>query len=132
MIKNFIYFLISIFIASCINNKKSNIDINRLSKIDNMINKEIENNNIPGAVLLVGDEKKVIYQKAYGIKNPITKEKYKIDDIFRIASMTKAITSIAVIKLWEEGKIGLDDPIEKYIPEFKDIKILKSFNEKDS
>ena len=46
--------------------------------------------------------------------------------------MTKAITSIAVIKLWEEGKIGLDDPIEKYIPEFQDTKILKSFNQKDS
>ena len=126
----FLFLLLSFF--SCIQNKISYIDPERLSKIDKIINEEIEKNNIPGAVLLVGNEKKVIYQKAYGIKNPETKEEYKIDDIFRIASMTKAITSIAVIKLWEEGKIGLDDPIEKYIPEFKDTKILKSFNQKDS
>ena len=46
--------------------------------------------------------------------------------------MTKAITSVAVLKLWEDGKINLDDPIEKYIPEFKDTEILESFNEKDS
>ena len=126
----FLFLLLSFF--SCIQNKISYIDPERLSKIDKIINEEIEKNNIPGAVLLVGNEKKVIYQKAYGIKNPETKEEYKIDDIFRIASMTKAITSIAVIKLWEEGKIGLDDPIEKYIPEFKDTKILKSFNQEDS
>ena len=126
----FLFLLLSFF--SCIQNKISYIDPERLSKIDKIINEEIEKNNIPGAVLLVGNEKKVIYQKAYGIKNPETKEEYKIDDIFRIASMTKAITSIAVIKLWEEGKIGLDDPVEKYIPEFKDTKILKSFNQKDS
>ena len=132
MINYLYYFLLIISIISCTQNKRSYIDPERLSKIDNIINEEIEKNNIPGAVLLVGDEKQVIYQKAYGIKNPETKEEYKIDDIFRIASMTKAITSIAVIKLWEEGKIGLDDPIEKYIPEFKDTKIFKSFNEKDS
>ena len=46
--------------------------------------------------------------------------------------MTKAITSIAVLKLWEKGKIYLDDPIEKYIPEFKGVEIFESFNEKDS
>ena len=46
--------------------------------------------------------------------------------------MTKAITSIGVIKLWEKGKIGLDDPIEKYIPEFKNVQILDSYNKKDT
>ena len=46
--------------------------------------------------------------------------------------MTKAITSLGVIKLWEKGKIGLDDPIEKYIPEFKNVEILNSFNKKDT
>ena len=132
MLKYSTYLLFIILIFSCSQYKISYLDTERLSKIDNIINEEIEKNNIPGAVLLVGNERKIIYQKAYGIKNPVTKEKYKTDDIFRIASMTKAITSIAVIKLWEEGKIGLDDPIEKYIPEFKDTKILKSFNEEDS
>tara|TARA_Y100000591_G_scaffold87690_1_gene73959 strand:- start:1323 stop:2561 length:1239 start_codon:yes stop_codon:yes gene_type:complete len=104
----------------------------RLNNIDNIISSEIKENNIPGAVLLVGDHEKIIYQKSFGVKNPLTNEEYKVDDIFRIASMTKAVTSLGVIKLWERGLIGLDDPVEKYIKEFKDITILDSFNEDDS
>ena len=73
-----------------------------------------------------------MFTKAFGIKNPTTGEKYKTDDIFRIASMTKAITSLGVIKLWEKGLFGLDDPIEKYIPEFKGVGILDKFNPLDS
>ena len=56
----------------------------------------------------------------------------KKDTIYRIFSMTKAITSLGVIKLWEKGKIGLDDPIEKYIPEFKNVEILNYINKKDT
>ncbi len=51
---------------------------------------------------------------------------------FRIASQSKAITATAVMMLWEEGKFRLDDPISKYIPEFKDPQILATFNEADS
>lgn len=101
-------------------------------KIDSMINNEIEANNIPGAVILIGDEKGIIYHKSYGIKNPETNEEFKNDDIFRIASMTKAITSFGVMKLWEKGLIDFDDPIKKYIPEFEYVEILDSFNEIDS
>ena len=101
-------------------------------QIDSMISNEIEANNIPGAVILIGDEKGINYQKSYGIKNPETKEEFKNDDIFRIASMTKAITSFAVVKLWEKGLIDFDDPIKKYIPEFEYVEILDSFNEIDS
>ena len=101
-------------------------------QIDSMINNEIEANNIPGAVVLIGDEKGINYQKSYGIKNPETNEEFKKDDIFRIASMTKAITSFGVLKLWEKGLIDLDDPIKKYIPEFEYVEILDSFNESDS
>ncbi|MCK4992499.1 MAG: beta-lactamase family protein, partial [Bacteroidales bacterium] len=54
------------------------------------------------------------------------------DDIFRIASQTKAITSTAVMMLWEEGKFSLDDPISKFIPEFENAMIFDSFNEADS
>ena len=101
-------------------------------QIDSMINNEIEANNIPGAVVLIGDEKGINYQKSYGIKNPETNQEFKNDDIFRIASMTKAITSFGVVKLWEKGLIDFDDPIKKYIPEFEYVEILDSFNESDS
>ena len=83
--------------------------------IDNMITKEIDENNIPGAVVLIGNENEIIFQKSYGVKNPKTNEKYNYDDIFRIASMTKAITSFGVVKLWEKGLIEFDDPIKKYM-----------------
>jgi len=83
-------------------------------------------------VVLVAKNNQIIYKKAFGIKNPKTKDTYQIDDIFRIASMTKAITSIGIMKLWERGLIGLDDPIENYIPEFKNVGILDKFFPKDS
>ena len=126
MKKYILILLLSSVIFSCTENS-INYD-----QIDSMINNEIEANNIPGAVILIGDEKGINYQKSYGIKNPETNEEFKNDDIFRIASMTKAITSFGVIKLWEKGLIDFDDPIKKYIPEFEYVEILDSFNEIDS
>ena len=130
--KSKIYIFLVLLIIGCTNSNNTKIDLNRLNSIEELITKDIEQNNLPGAVVLVGDDKGIIYKRAFGVKNPETQEKYKDDDIFRIASMTKAITSIAVLKLWEKGKIYLDDPIEKYIPEFKGVEIFESFNEKDS
>ena len=126
MKKHILILLVFLVVFSCYENS-INYD-----QIDSMISNEIEANNIPGAVILIGDEKGINYQKSYGIKNPETKEEFKNDDIFRIASMTKAITSFAVVKLWEKGLIDFDDPIKKYIPEFEYVEILDSFNEIDS
>ena len=121
--------LIIFLILSCNENRKKLINYDQ---IDNMINNEIESDNIPGAVVLIGDEYEIYFQKAYGIKNPETKEKFNDDYIFRIASMTKAITAFAVVKLWEKGLIEFDDPIKKYIPEFEFVEIFDSFDETDS
>jgi CubicO group peptidase (beta-lactamase class C family) len=121
-----------LLVIGCTNSENSRIDLERLKVVEELLTDDINNNKIPGAVVLVGNEKEIVYQKAFGVKNPLTNEKYATDDIFRIASMTKAITSVAVLKLWEDGRINLDDPIEKYIPEFKDTEILETFNEKDS
>ena len=127
-----LYIFLVLLVIGCTNSENSRIDLERLKVIEELLTDDINNNKIPGAVVLVGNEKGIVYQKAFGVKNPLTNEKYATDDIFRIASMTKAITSVAVLKLWEDGKINLDDPIEKYIPEFKDAEILETFNEKDS
>tara|TARA_B100000609_G_scaffold12161_1_gene9391 strand:- start:210 stop:1433 length:1224 start_codon:yes stop_codon:yes gene_type:complete len=121
-----------LLVIGCTNSENSRIDLERLKVVEELLTDDINNNKIPGAVVLVGNEKGIVYQKAFGVKNPLTNEKYATNDIFRIASMTKAITSVAVLKLWEDGRINLDDPIEKYIPEFKDTEILETFNEKDS
>ena len=127
-----IYIFLVLLVIGCTNSENSRIDLERLKVVEELLTDDINNNKIPGAVVLVGNEKGIVYQKAFGVKNPLTNEKYATDDIFRIASMTKAITSVAVLKLWEDGKINLDDPIEKYIPKFKDAKILETFNDKDS
>ncbi len=127
--KKHIILILFFLIFSC---KEKSINPVNYDQIDIMINNEIESNNIPGAVILIGDEKGINYQKSYGIKNPETNEEYNNDDIFRIASMTKAITSFGVVKLWEKGLIDFDDPIKKYIPEFEYVQILDSFNENDS
>lgn len=104
----------------------------RLRRIDHMINEAIEKDQIPGAVALVARHGKIVYHKAFGLADAEAGRNFMTDDIFRIASQTKAITSTAVMMLWEEGKFRLDDPIAKYIPEFQDMFIFQSLNEADS
>ncbi|MFM1857654.1 MAG: hypothetical protein RLZ05_714 [Bacteroidota bacterium] len=87
-------------------------------KIDSIINAEIEQSNIAGGVAYVYHNNKVVHHKAYGFANIAAQTPMQVNSIFRIASQTKAIVSIAALQLVEKGKIGLDDPIEKYIPAF--------------
>ncbi len=98
----------------------------RLARIDAMCLKAIEDEDIPGVVALVARKGKIVYHKAFGTSDAKTKRRLQKDDIFRLASQSKAITATAVMMLWEEGKFQLDDPISKYIPEFKNPKVLDS------
>jgi CubicO group peptidase (beta-lactamase class C family) len=104
----------------------------RLKRIDAFLQKSVDQKEIPGAVALICRNGKIIYQKAFGSADNAAGRAMKTDDIFRIASMSKAVTSTAVMMLWEEGLFQLDDPISKYIPEFKDPSVLDTFNESDS
>ena len=138
--KKIIFALTIIFLVSGCSQTSSTFDLpenqgvssERLDRIDFYLNKAIKDNQIPGAVALIRRNNKIIYNKAFGYSDVENKIMYSTDDVFRIASMTKAVTSLAVLMLWEEGKFNLDDPIEKYIPEFKDLTILTDFNETDS
>ncbi|PKD16108.1 serine hydrolase [Salegentibacter salinarum] len=103
----------------------------RILKIEEMLKSAIDENQIPGAVALIARDGKIVFHEAYGEADASGKELEK-DAIFRLASQTKAITATAVMMLWEEGKFRLDDPVSKYIPEFKDPNILKDFKESDS
>lgn len=104
----------------------------RLARIDVMCEKAVSEGNIPGAIALVARHGKIVYWKAFGMADNQNSQPLKKDDIFRIASMSKSITSTAVMMLWEEGKFQLDDPISKFIPEFKNPQILKSFQYNDT
>lgn len=108
------------------------ISAERLARIDKMCEQEVANGNVPGIVSLIARNGKIVHWKAYGMAENQTGRKMKRDDIFRIASQTKAITSTAVMMLWEEGKFKLDDPISKYIPEFKNQQVLKTFQYSDT
>lgn len=104
----------------------------RLQRIDKLLTQYIDSGWMKGAAALVTQNGKVVYNKAFGQDkvNPATP--LKTDAIFRIASQTKAITSTAVLMLFEEGKFLLDDPISKYIPSFAKPQVLATFEQKDS
>jgi CubicO group peptidase (beta-lactamase class C family) len=104
----------------------------RLARIDDLLGQHVKDQNIPGAVALIVRNGKIVYHKAFGYSDMEKKSSLKKDDIFRIASQSKAITSLAVMMLWEEGKFLLDQPVSKYIPEFRNPRVLKSFNNEDT
>src|SRR5579871_6284499 len=92
----------------------------RLGSVDSIIQQAIADKNTPGAVLLVGHDGKVIYRKAYGERALEPKrEPMTLDTIFDLASLTKVIaTTTAVMQLVERGKVRLNDPVAKYLPQF--------------
>ena len=104
----------------------------RLARLDSVFGTLVADQRIPGAVVMLVKDGAVVVHKAYGVRDLGTKVPMRTDDIFRIASQTKAITSLAVMMLWEEGKFGLDDPIGRYLPEFRRQTLLTKFNAADS
>jgi len=104
----------------------------RLVRIDQMLQQAIDSGWIAGAVGFIARDGKIIYNKSFGVSDLETKSSMNSSNIFRIASQTKAITSVAVMMLFEEGKFLLDDPISKYIPEFSNPRVLDKFNDKDT
>lgn len=109
--------------------KSVGMSAERLARIDAICKESIEKNEIPGAVALVVRNGKIVYYKAFGMADNESGKELKRDAIFRIASQTKAITSTAIMMLWEEGNFKLDDPISKYIPEFKNEQVLDTLYE---
>jgi CubicO group peptidase (beta-lactamase class C family) len=110
----------------------SGFSADRLKRIDDQMNDWVKKGWVNGTVGLVIRNGKIVYYKAAGYNDIATKQAMKKDDIFRIASQTKAITSVAVMMLYEEGKFLLDDPISQYIPAYANETVLEKFNEADS
>jgi CubicO group peptidase (beta-lactamase class C family) len=104
----------------------------KLARIDALLQDYVDKGWVPGASALVARNGKIVYYKSFGFRNRDERTPLKRDDIFRIASQTKAITSVGVMMLMDEGKLLLDDPLSKYIPEFGNLRVLDQFNEKDT
>lgn len=97
----------------------------RLERIDTVMKEYIDGNKIAGATCLVSRHGKIAYFKSFGMADIETGTKMSNDSMFRICSMSKAITSTAVMILYEEGKFLLSDPVSKYIPEFANSVVME-------
>ncbi len=119
-------------IVPAVNPEAAGFSSDRLKRIDTMLQGYVNRERVNGVVGLLIRDGKIAYYKSFGYDDMTAKTPMKKDAIFRIASQTKAITSVAVMILYEEGKFNLDDPISNYIPEFKNPKVLDKFNKEDS
>ncbi len=87
-----------------------------LGRLSAALQDRVGSGHLPGAVALVARHGKVAWQEAFGVRDPASSEPMGTDAIFRIYSMTKPLVSVGVMMLWEEGRLMLSDPIEKYLP----------------
>lgn len=135
--------LIMLLAWSCTENKNNQelkpgtpasvqVSAERLNRIDSMIIQSIEDKWIAGAVGFIARDGKIIYNRAFGESDLENGTPMQTDAIFRIASQTKAIASIGLMMLFEEGKFLLDDPVSKYIPEFANPQVIDKYNPADT
>lgn len=94
-----------------------------LDKLSAALTERIARGHVPGVVALIARHGKVAYHEAFGRQDPTSDRPMNTDSIFRIYSMTKPIVSVAIMMLWEEGKLLLGDPIGKYIPAFNETTV---------
>jgi CubicO group peptidase (beta-lactamase class C family) len=102
----------------------------RLKRLSDVIQTDVDKAVIPGAVILLARNGKVAYFEAFGFQDREKQVPMKTDAIFRIASMTKPFTSLAIMMLVEEGRIQIGDPVSTYLPELKGLKVgIEKLNE---
>jgi CubicO group peptidase (beta-lactamase class C family) len=127
-------FLLFSLIVSCTPSENTSYfkyasDEELISALDEVMETQIETGRIAGGVVMISRGDSMIAEKAWGWKNREEAEPMETDHLFRIASMTKIITSTAILQLYEDGKLSLDDSVQKYIPEFSDPVVLTEYNE---
>lgn len=126
-----VFFLIFISLYGCVQQKTSlslsepekvGISSTGLIRIDSVMRRYVNENKLPGMITMIARKGNLVSFKEYGFMNE--GKPMRSDAIFRIASMTKPVTSVAIMILFDEGRLRLDDPVSKYIPEFKDLKVF--------
>lgn len=98
--------------------------LGRLDRITTFFKADTDSKRLPGAVVMIARHGKVVYHEAFGARDPATGAPMQRDSIFRIYSMTKPVTGVAVLMLMEEGKFRLSDPVSKYLPALKNPKVM--------
>ncbi|MFH6601953.1 serine hydrolase domain-containing protein [Maribacter algicola] len=110
------------------NSRQTSVSTTRLDKYEAFLKKEIADGKIPGAVSYIMKDGQMVHQAAYGYSNLEDKAAMQENQILHIMSMTKPIVSVAFMMLYEEGHFFLSDPVSKYLPQFKDLKVAKDVN----
>jgi CubicO group peptidase (beta-lactamase class C family) len=105
---------------------------NGTSEINAILQRAVQQGVVPGVVVMVANKDRVLYEGAFGLMDVGKQKPMQKDTIFRIASMTKPVTSVAVMMLQEQGKLSVEDPVSKYLPAFKDREVLANFNPADA
>ncbi len=109
--------------------QEAGLSSERLARLDAAITRAASERNVPGGVVLITRRGAVAHLSSFGLADRATRRPMREDDIFRIYSMTKPIISVALLTLYEEGRFQLDDPLELYIPEFKNLKVFAGVDE---
>ena len=104
----------------------------RLARIDEAMERYVNDGEVPGIVGLIARRGKIVYHKSFGYRDVEAKAPMSNDVVFRIASMTKPIASVAAMMLWEEGRFQLRDPVSKFLPEFADMEVAVPVRPGDS
>jgi CubicO group peptidase (beta-lactamase class C family) len=110
----------------------SSIDYQRLAWIDTIVNNYVKNDWVKGVVTIIVKDNQLVQYKGYGYADAASKKPMSSDALFRIMSQTKAITSVGVMMLYEQGKLLLDEPIGNFIPEYKNQTVLDKYNPGDT
>jgi CubicO group peptidase (beta-lactamase class C family) len=135
--KKIFFFLLTSFAASAqilspIQKSHPQMDDKRLAYIDTVMEEYVQKNWLIGSTTLVVKDNAVVYHKSHGFADFDNKKPMPADAIYRIMSQTKAITSVAIMQLFEQGKLRLDQPVGDFISEYATQTVLKEFNPADS
>jgi len=101
------------------------------TEIDRLFQGAIQQGTVPGVVAVVVSKDKILYQNAFGLQDVANRKPMQVNSIFRIASMTKPVTSASIMMLVEQGKLQLNDPVSKFLPEFAGRETIDRFNAAD-
>jgi CubicO group peptidase (beta-lactamase class C family) len=102
---------------------KAGLSATKIAEIDPFMQKQLADQKLAGGVIMIAHNGKIGFARAYGSQNRADKKPMELDTIFRIYSMSKAITTAGALMLCDQGKINLDDPVSKYIPSFANLTV---------
>jgi CubicO group peptidase (beta-lactamase class C family) len=110
--------------------EKEGMSEEKLHEVGEIMNDLIDDHKIAGGIVLIAKNGKLVFHEPYGVMDLETKKPIERDTIFRIYSMSKALTCAAALILHDEGKLDLNAPVSKYLPEFKEMKVLDGEKER--